>query len=82
MYKAIHKQTGEIKKGSWDQLCDLDKRIWTLEKVLLSKLGLWPLCVLEVLQRQFYSEEEGGGYTEYFYLKRVYSLKDLEGVYI
>ena len=27
---AVHQQTGERMHGSWDQLCDLDKRIWTM----------------------------------------------------
>ncbi len=28
--KAVHKQTGEVKSGSFEDLCDLDKRIWDL----------------------------------------------------
>ena len=27
---SVNTQTGERMYGSWDQLCDLDKRIWTM----------------------------------------------------
>ena len=35
MFKATHFQTGEVRTGSFEELCDLDKRQWELEPVVL-----------------------------------------------
>ena len=32
MFKSTHFQTGEVRTGTWDELCDLDKRQWKLER--------------------------------------------------
>lgn len=33
MYRAINWQTKECLEGTWDELCDLDNRLWDLEEV-------------------------------------------------
>ena len=33
MYKSVNWQTKEVKTGSFEDLCDLDKRVWNLEEV-------------------------------------------------
>lgn len=32
MFSATHNQTGEVKYGYFTELCDLDKRVWTLKR--------------------------------------------------
>jgi len=32
MWKSTNLQTGEVKHGTWDELCDLDKRQWKLSR--------------------------------------------------
>ena len=33
-WRAVHKQTGEVKYGRWNVLCDLEKRVWHLSEVV------------------------------------------------
>ena len=33
-WRAVHKQTREVKYGSWSVLCDLEKRVWTMSQVV------------------------------------------------
>ena len=33
LWKATHVQTKEVKKGTWEELCDLDKRQWELRLI-------------------------------------------------
>lgn len=32
MYKSTNLQTREVRRGTWDELCDLDVRQWRLER--------------------------------------------------
>lgn len=32
MFKAVNKQTREVRTGSFEDLCDLDKRLWKLSE--------------------------------------------------
>ena len=44
MYERINKQTGAIMTGTWRDVCDFDKRLWTDPEVVeLNEFGnTWP----------------------------------------
>lgn len=80
MFIAINKDTKEIIEGTWQQLHNLDKRIWTL--VQPSKELRKPLCILDVECQQPYEPPDPEGINYFFKIKPIYSLHDLVGVFI
>ena len=70
MFIAEHKQTHRKIAGTFDELCDLDKRIWDLKKFVnpLTVVKREPLCKINVyarprhaphlVQRSFFDHEQ------------------------
>ncbi len=76
-YRVKHKQTGEKREGMWDDLSNLEKRVWDIEPCIDKQSR--PLCE-QVIAKMYRPDEDLDGF--YHYIKQIYSLHDLEGVYI
>ena len=76
LYKAKHKQCGEWKTGTWEDLENLDNRIWDVTPDVEPE-DPKPLCVVEVV-----TEYEPCGVPEYPVERAIFSHKDLVGLYL
>lgn len=67
-FSAKHRQTRETISGSWDEVKDLDKRVWDIWR---GELDDTPLCHLPVVDKD--------GKVR---IKKIYDMTDLEGIYL
>ena len=68
-FAAVHKQTREIIRGTWQDVCDLDNRVW--KKKVDVEVEPEPIAIIEIKQNSKVS-----------ILKEIYSHHDLMGVYL
>lgn len=72
MFKATNRSTGSIIIAPWEDLCDLDKRVWFLEPYIEEESKTpQPLTILRV------RTQAGGTKTI-----SVFGLEDLDGLYL
>jgi hypothetical protein len=70
-YQAVNKQTGERREGSFDDLSNLEKRVWILTPCIWKEPE--PLCVLKVVDNNDWTQT---------IKKEIYSHHDLVGLYV
>ena len=75
MFNRTHKQTGEVVTGTWDQVCDLDKRLWTDPEPVKPAVGFTYLAIIPVRSDDLL----GRGVTANNYVQ---SHKDFIGLYV
>lgn len=73
---ATNKQTGNVVIGSWEDVCDLDKRIWDVDRSSAYPKKQTPLAIIEVASRD--TEDD---ILVYCY-REIYSHNELVGLYI
>jgi hypothetical protein len=74
-YIATNQQTGEVREGSFDDLSNLEKRVWELKACIWKEPS--PLCVVEV-----WTKYEPSGVPDVLKEKAIYNMGDLVGIYI
>ena len=79
IFKRVDSQTGECRQGTWDEICDLDKRIWSEPEEIISDPDL-PLATVPCV-RIFTCAFPWPPIT-YMGKLPIYSLHDLTGVHI
>lgn len=75
MFNRTCKQTEEVVTGTWDQVCDLDKRLWTDPVPVEPAVGFTYLAIVSVRS----DELLGRGVTASKYIQ---SHKDFIGLYV
>jgi hypothetical protein len=85
MYIATHKQTGQKKAGTFEELQDLDKRIWDLQKFVnpinSEIMKNTPLCTvkIKVYERLPHVQYNSKPVT---IIEDIFSHKQFEGTYL
>ena len=75
MFNRTHRQTGEVVTGTWDQVCDLDKRLWTDPERVEPAKGFTYLAIIQVRSDALL----GRGVTASQYIQ---SQRDLVNLYV
>ena len=78
MYQRVNQQTKEIRVGTWNQVCDLDNRLWSRSErqSQFTDSPPQPLAVIKL------SRVKADGHHEYPWSKRIFSQADLVGLHI
>ena len=78
-YIATNQQTGEVREGSFDDLANLEKRIWKLEACIWKEPS--PLCTLVVVTKEA-GQKNYSGIAPVYKMKEIYNMGNLVGLYL
>ena len=76
-YQAIQTQTNERREGSFEDLSNLDKRVWRVIPCIWKEPS--PLCEI-VVAKMYRPDEDLDGF--YYTAKEIFSINDLVGLYL
>jgi hypothetical protein len=77
LFRAVNCHTHEVKEGTFEELCDLDKRAWTLTQKTVDVKA--PRCQVTIAVPYLPFENFDG----YHYIARnIYTDADLVGLYL
>ena len=82
-YKRVHKQTKQVVVGTWEEICDLDKRLWSEPEEIVATLNGRPITRAEApTVKRLCSVRVHSDHDWKEVWKDIYSMSDLNGMYV